>query len=103
MFPEHPPLGAPHPWTDPLAPQDFFNPRPDTALGTAGALAPSPSDFPLTEEGKRQYYAAVQRTADEMVMQRQHAISSHARIGYEAQVGEAEAARPQAVSLLLVL
>lgn len=67
---EHPLLG--HPWTDPFAPSDFLNPRPDWAFQTAGAFAPRAEDFPFTDTGKREYYAAVERAAhQQMAMQQQ--------------------------------
>jgi hypothetical protein len=71
---EPPPFGQPqslgqHPWNDPFAPPDVLNPRPDAAFGVAGAFAPGPEGFPFTDEGKREYYAAVQRTADQLTMQ----------------------------------
>jgi hypothetical protein len=60
---DHPPLGQSHPWTSPLASPDLLNPRPDWAFAAAGALSPIPEDFPFTEGGKQEFYAAVVRVA----------------------------------------
>jgi hypothetical protein len=69
---EHPFPGQSHPWTDPLAPPDFLNPRPDWAFHAAGAFTPRPEDFPLTDMGMREYYAAVEQAAhQQMAMQQQ--------------------------------
>ncbi len=87
MFPEHPPPGLPHPWTDPLEPPDFVNPRPDAALNIAGPLAPAPDQFPLTEEGKREYYEAVRRTAYHITMQ-EHLVMQHHLAATQAGQGD---------------
>jgi hypothetical protein len=65
MFPEHPPLpGLAHPWHDPLAPADPYVQRPDWALHQIGPLPqPRPEDFPYTEEGRRDYYLALELAA----------------------------------------
>jgi hypothetical protein len=75
---EHPSPGQPHPWTDPFAPPDLFNRRPDWAFHEAGALAPRPEDFELTERGKQEYYAATERVArEQMAMRSQMAMHQH--------------------------
>jgi hypothetical protein len=71
---EHPFPGQAHPWTDPLAPVDFLNPRPDWAFQAAGSFAPRPEDFPLTDMGKREYYAAVEQAAHQQMAMQQHMI-----------------------------
>jgi hypothetical protein len=69
MFGDHPPaFGAQHPWLDPLAPQDLFDPRPDAELAMAGGLAPDPGAFPFTPEGRAAYYDALRSTARHLEM-----------------------------------
>jgi hypothetical protein len=56
---DHPAAFGQHPWLDPLAAPDIFNPRPDQELALLGGLAPRPEDFPFTESGRCDYYTAV--------------------------------------------
>jgi hypothetical protein len=77
MFGDHPPaFGDRHPWLDPLAPQDIFNPRPDSELAMAGGLAPDPQAFPFTPAGRAEYYEAVRMTAHQMQMTQMQAQAS---------------------------
>ena len=75
---DHPFPGQSHPWTDPLAPLDLLNPRPDWAFAVAGTLAPAPEHFPMTEVGKRAYYAAVESAARQQMELQQHAATQQA-------------------------
>jgi hypothetical protein len=97
---EHPFPGQPHPWTDPLAPQDFLTPRPDWALQTAGAIAPRPEDFPLTDMGKRDYYAAVEQAAYQQMAMQQQMLQQQ---GMARQQHEAEAIAKQRRDHILLL
>lgn len=61
---EHPTaFGTQHPWRNPLAAEDIFSPRPDQDFLIAGSLAPRPEDFPFSDDGRRDYYAAVSAAA----------------------------------------
>jgi len=102
MYGDHPPtFGSQHPWHDPLAPQDIFNPRPDGELALAGSLAPRPEDFPFTEEGRRDYYSAVKSVAQQMMHQQQ---MHHMQASYAVQArAEEDAARKRRVSFLLLM
>jgi hypothetical protein len=104
---EHPPtLGGQHPWTDPLAPQSFLDPRPDTELAIAGALAPRPEHFPFTESGRADYYAAVRVAAQQQTMM-QHQAMHHASELADAERREANRKRAERqaldANLLLIL
>jgi hypothetical protein len=82
MFGDHPPaFGDQHPWLNPLAPQDVFNPRPDAELSMAGGLAPDPQSFPFTSEGRAQYYDAVRSAAQQQMMQMHHMQTHHMQAG----------------------
>lgn len=99
MFGDHPPVFGPqHPWHDPLAPQDFFNPRPDADLAMAGSLAPRPEDFPFTDEGRREYYAAVNSAAQQQMIMQQHHMQA-----VEVDREEEIAARKRFAGLLLLM
>lgn len=105
MYGDHPPaFGHQHPWLDPLAPQDLLNPRPDADLAIAGSLAPNPQDFPFTEQGRQDYYAAVTSAAQrQMMMQQQqmHMRAAHAaRLNQE--VGARAVERQREVAFLLL-
>jgi hypothetical protein len=101
---DHPPaLGAQHPWLDPFAPQDIFNPRPDQELGALGALGPSPQDFPFTDIGRQEYYAAV-RAAGQQVEMMQHMHMDHMRAQAAARDELVQAAQETLnMNLLLLL
>jgi hypothetical protein len=103
MHSDHPPaFGNHHPWIDPLAPQDLFNPRPDADIAMAGSLAPNPHDFPFTEQGRRDYYAAVSSAAQQQTMfqqQQMHHMQA-VRLDEEAAAHAAERQRQVAVLLL---
>jgi len=91
MYEREHPFGPQHPWHDPFEPQDPFDPRPDQDLAIAGPLAPRPESFPLTDEGRREYYAAVRSAAQQQrMLQQQH-------MQHMQQVEAAEAARAHAV------
>lgn len=98
MFGDHPPaLGDQHPWLNPLAPQDIFNPRPDSELAMAGGLAPDPQAFPFTPAGRAEYYEAVRTTAHQMQMTQFQAQASAQVARREAEDDE----RHRAAFLLL--
>jgi hypothetical protein len=100
VFGEHPPaFGNQHPWVDPLAPQDLFNPRPDAELAMAGGLAPNPQDFPFTPEGRAQYYNAVRSMAHQMQAQQMHSQHLYAQ---EQAVAAAQAEAHRRASFLLL-
>ena len=67
----------------------------------AGGLAPPPEQFPLTEEGKREYYAAVQRAADHIAMQ--HMAMHHHLAATQAQYSAADAERVRRRRHLLLI
>jgi hypothetical protein len=93
---DHPPNIGQHPWLDPLAPQDIFNPRPDSELVIAGTLAPPPDAFPFTEAGRSEYYDAVRAAAyQQTAMQHQHMASMHARAEADARARQERAERDQ--------
>jgi hypothetical protein len=102
-WPGHaPPYGQGHPWTDPLAPQDYPEPRPDYELQVAGPLAPRPEDFPYTEEGRRDYYAAVRATAwTQMAVQ--HEQAQRAAQAAHGQSREKARVRAEQEAFLLLL
>jgi hypothetical protein len=57
---EHPWHGSGlHPWDDPYAPQDPFNPCPAAEIAALAGSGPQPVEFPFNSEGRRQYYEAV--------------------------------------------
>jgi hypothetical protein len=92
MYGDHPPaFGAQHPWQDPLAPQDFFDPRPDAELAMAGALAPDPQAFPFTAEGRREYHAAVRSAAQQQQMMQM----GHMQAVYAGRAAEEASAREE--------
>jgi hypothetical protein len=92
MYGDHPPaFGHQHPWIDPLAPQDLLNPRPDADLVVAGSLAPSPQDFPFTEQGRRDYYAAVNSAAQQQMMMQQQ--QTHMQAARAARLNQESTAR----------
>lgn len=98
-WPDHPPTGQ-HPWLDPLSPPEMFNPRPDSELAIAGALAPPPNAFPFTEAGRGEYYDAVRAVAQ------QHMSMQHQRIaqeGAEAQEARERVARDHGDDELLLM
>jgi hypothetical protein len=97
MYGDHPPaFGDQHPWHDPLAPQDLFDPRPDAELAFAGGLAPDPQAFPFTAAGRADYYAAVRSVAHQMQMtQAAHAMQTQADQATYIRAREAEARRVQ--------
>jgi hypothetical protein len=103
MYGDHSPAyGDQHPWHDPLAPQDAFNPRPDAELAMASGLAPGPQAFPFTPEGRRDYYAAVRSAANQQhVMQMHHMQAAHAERLDEEAVALRAAAHRRASFLLL--
>lgn len=89
------PLGAldRHPWNNPLAPQDFRDPRPDTELAILGGGGPRPEDFPFNDRGRSEYYAAVRAETHALQAQRQ-------QIAIARQAKEEAAARRAAFLLL---
>jgi hypothetical protein len=90
---EHPPaFGSQHPWHDPFVPQDLFNPRPDQELAIAGPLAPSPENFPFTDDGRRDYYEAVRAAAQQQTMM-QHQAMHQMQAAQATRLREEEAAR----------
>jgi hypothetical protein len=99
----HPPSFGEHPWTDPLAPQDLFAPRPDGDLALAGALAPRPEDFPFTDQGRADYYAAVSNAANMMRLQQIHVHDARLQqaAGEQAAFEAAEQHRRAAFLLLM--
>lgn len=104
MYGDHPPaFGAQHPWHDPLAPQDVFNPRPDVELALAGSLAPRPEDFPFTEEGRRNYYSAVKSVAQQQMMVQQQQMHQMQAVRAAHAREEEDAARKQRASFLLLM
>jgi hypothetical protein len=84
--PGHPLPGQPHPWTDPLAPVEPLQPRPDWALGMGGSLVPSPEHFPMTPEGQEDFYRQAERSAL-MVMQQEQAMLGDAVLDPDPLVG----------------
>jgi hypothetical protein len=106
MYGDHPPgFGTQHPWHDPLAPQDVLNPRPDADLAIAGSLAPRPEDFPFTDQGRRDYYAAVGSAArQQLMMQHRHVHEIDAVQGIRVREEAAAHARQiQQASFLLLM
>ena len=93
MYPEHPPAGFHHPWTDPYAPADPLSPRPpDWAFDQQGPLpAPRPEDFPFTAEGRRDYHVAVEQAATMNAMLQQHQMAMVQRAGAAALTEETTA------------
>jgi hypothetical protein len=91
---DHPPAGQPHSWTDPFSRPDIFNPRPDWAFHEAGALAPRPDDYPLTDAGKQAYYAATERVAHEQMAMR-HQMPTHQRLAVQQGFAMRESAERQ--------
>lgn len=88
----HPPqFGPSHPWHDPLAPQDIFNPRPDADLAFAGPMAPRPEDFPFTDQGRRDYYAAVSAAAQQQMGMQQHQAAMQHQQAHAVQVARIRA------------
>lgn len=72
----------------------------DQALAIAGSVAPRPEEFPFTEEGRREYYEAVRRSAQQQMMM-QHQQHMHAIQAARAQAArEAEEQRRTAFLLL---
>jgi hypothetical protein len=100
---DHPFPGQPHPWTDPLAPPDLMNPRPDWALGMAAGLAPSPEDFPMDEMGKRDYYAAVESSVQQMMAMQHHAMERHLAERRAVSYSASASQRAKSVDLLLLM
>lgn len=95
-WPDHPPTIGQHPWLDPLSPPDIFNPRPDSELAIAGALAPPPDAFPFTEAGRQEYYDAVRAAAQQQVtMQHQHMAYMYAQAEAQAEAARQQAERDQ--------
>jgi hypothetical protein len=99
-------FGAQHPWHDPFAPQDLFNPRPDQDLAIAGSFAPRPEEFPFTDQGRRDYYDAVRAAGQQQTMLQQQQVQMQA--AYAASVHNEEQARIAAehrvrVNLLLLM
>jgi hypothetical protein len=88
---DHPPVGQPHPWTDPFAQPDIFNPRPDWAFHEAGALAPRPGDFPLTDSGRQAYYDAAELVAREQIAMR-HQMTMHQYLAKQQEYAMQESA-----------
>jgi hypothetical protein len=102
MWHDHPSGIGQHPWLDPFALQDVFNPRPDAELANAGALAPAPEAFPFTDAGRREYYDAVRAAAkQQMTMQHQHMAAMYA--AEEAREGAERQRREDDDDLLLAL
>jgi hypothetical protein len=107
VFPDHPFLGQPHPWNDPLVPGGPFLSRPDWALQQFGPVPPPrPEEFPFTEAGRAAYYQAVEQAAmQSQMMMQQH--MAHAAMRQQQMISTAEA-HEQAVlrrraNLLLLL
>jgi hypothetical protein len=99
---QHPPsLGSNHPWHDPLAPQDLFEPRPDAEIALLGGGGPRPQDFPFDDQGRRDYYAAVRAEGQRLQQMHQahHMHAAQARLRTEE---EAAAAKLRAAQLLLL-
>jgi hypothetical protein len=101
---DHPPPLGSHPWLDPFAPQDIFNPRPDQELALAGAMALQPQDFRFTDAGRRDYYAAVRTAAQQQaMMQHQHMKEMQALHAARVQEEQARAAKRRLQANLLLL
>jgi hypothetical protein len=99
---DHPSAFGSHPWTDPFAPQDFLNPRPDQDLAIAGARAPRPEDFPYTDQGQRDYYDAV-RVAAQRELMMQHAYMAETQPAQSDLVASAASATKQREACFLLL
>jgi hypothetical protein len=105
---EHPSAFGNHPWHDPFAPQDIFDPQPEQELAIAGPLAPRPENFPFTDQGRHDYYAAVRTAAHQQtVLQHQHMHMHEMHLMHEAQIRAHDMARAnerkRQVDLLLLL
>lgn len=97
-YPDHPPVaGARHPWLDPLAPQDPFDPRPDAELALIGSLVPPPESFPFTSAGRRDFYEAVRKVARQLELE--HRIAQETA---ERRAREEALARQRSAFLLLL-
>lgn len=88
---DHLPSGQPHPWTDPFSSPDVFHPRPDWAFHEAGALAPRPDDFPLTDEGRQAYYDTAESVANEQIAMR-HQMTMHQHLAMQRELASRESA-----------